>query len=129
MKVIIAGSRNIIDYDLVVEAITKSKFKIGTVVSGHARGVDLLGEKWANLNQIPRDLYPADWDTHGKKAGFLRNAVMADYADALIAVWDGESKGTKDMIDRMCAKKKPVFVFGVRKQRAKPIGLEVFTDL
>ena len=42
---------------------------------------------------------PADWDLDGKSAGFKRNVKMAEYADALVAFWDGESKGTKHMIE------------------------------
>lgn len=44
-------------------------------------------------------IFKADWDKHGKAAGFKRNTEMAKYADALIAFWDGKSKGTKHMID------------------------------
>ena len=43
--------------------------------------------------------FPADWDLEGKSAGFKRNVKMAEYADALVAFWDGESKGTKHMIE------------------------------
>ena len=44
-------------------------------------------------------VFPADWDKYGKRAGYLRNVQMAEYADALLAFWDGESRGTKNMID------------------------------
>lgn len=49
--------------------------------------------------QIPVIHFPANWDKHGKSAGHIRNAEMAKYADALVAFWDGKSKGTKGMID------------------------------
>lgn len=102
MKTIIAGSRGITDYYVVLAAILESNFEITEVVSGTARGVDSLGETYAVRNKLPIAKFPADWDRFGKRAGFLRNADMALYADALIAVWDGKSKGTKHMID--CAK-------------------------
>jgi hypothetical protein len=54
--------------------------------------------------------YPADWDTFGKSAGYRRNEQMAEDADALVAFWDGESKGTAHMIDTMAAMDKPVRV-------------------
>lgn len=99
MKTIIAGSRNIDSLDIVFQAVNQSKFLISTVVSGGARGVDQLGEQWAKMNNIPVDIYLANWDKYGKSAGYKRNTIMAMNADALIAIWDGESKGTKHMID------------------------------
>ena len=44
---------------------------------------------------------PADWDKYGKSAGFIRNKEMVDIADAAIIFWDGDSKGTKDTIERV----------------------------
>lgn len=99
MKVIIAGSRKINDYELVKRVIKRSGFLIKRVVCGCAEGVDRLGEKWAMENNIPVIYFPADWVLYGKRAGFHRNFNMASFADALIAVWDGESTGTKNMID------------------------------
>ena len=98
MKVIIAGSRTIIQYDKVKEAILNSKYNISEVVSGTAIGVDRYGERFALLNNIPIKKFPANWDKYGKKAGIIRNEEMAKYADALIAVWNGTSSGTKHMI-------------------------------
>ena len=99
MKVIIAGSRDITNYNLLLKVIEKSKFEITEVVSGTARGVDKLGERYAEENNIPLKKFPADWNKYNKMAGYLRNKQMAEYADALIAIWDGESRGTKNMID------------------------------
>lgn len=64
-------------------------------------GADLLGKKWAILNGVPIKNFPADWDKYGKAAGPIRNAQMAEYADYLIAFWDGKSRGTKNMIETM----------------------------
>ena len=99
MKVIIAGSRGIFDYQRILDAVTESEFHITEVVSGKAMGVDQLGERYAKENGITLKLFPANWKEHGKRAGYLRNVEMAEYADALIAVWDGVSNGTKHMID------------------------------
>lgn len=109
MKVIIAGSRDINDYSLVEEAIEDSQYTISEVVSGKAKGVDYLGEVYAKRKHIPVKDFPADWDTYGKAGGPIRNEQMAKYADALIAIWDGESKGTKNMID--AAKKAGIYVY------------------
>jgi hypothetical protein len=110
MKVIIAGSRNIKSFSIVKSAVDESKFIISEVVSGRAEGVDYLGEQWAIKNGVQIAKFPADWNTHGKAAGHIRNKQMADYADALVAVWDGSSRGTKNMIDNMKKLNKLVFV-------------------
>lgn len=117
MRVIIAGSRNFNNYSLVQKAIDESEMEITTVISGNARGVDLLGERWANENNIPLEIYPADWKPahlNGKtdrSAGYKRNALMAEHADGLVAIWDGESKGTRHMIDIAVKNKLRVFVY------------------
>jgi len=113
MKCIIAGSRSITDYVTLETAISESGFDtdgaIAQVVSGGARGVDTLAEEWAYRNRRQLIIFPADWDTYGKSAGIRRNEQMAIWADALIALWDGKSSGTKHMIS--CAKKHGLRVF------------------
>jgi len=99
MRTIIAGSRDVTDYQIVVKAILAANILISCVVSGTARGVDRLGEDFARAAGIPVALYPAEWTKYGKSAGYRRNEVMAANADALIAIWDGKSVGTKHMID------------------------------
>lgn len=103
MKTIIAGSRDIVQMKYVEAAILNASltgFDISEIVSGTARGVDRLGENYGKRNNIPIKRFPADWNKYGKKAGYIRNEVMALYADALISVWDGKSSGSKDMIER-----------------------------
>ena len=99
MRTIIAGSRNITELGIVGAAIKLSDLDITEIVCGCAHGVDMLGKEYGNLNNIPVALYPAEWEKYGKSAGYKRNVTMAENADALIAVWDGISKGTKHMID------------------------------
>ena len=111
MKVIIAGSRKGFQPIDITLAVTRSAFYIKEVVSGTARGVDRLGENWANTMHIPIKRFPADWNKHGKSAGHIRNRQMGDYADALIALWDGESKGTKGMIEYMKSLNKPIYIY------------------
>ena len=101
MKVIIAGGRTFNDYDLLCQNCDKA-LSLQTeieIVSGTANGADKLGEKYAKEKGYPIKQFPADWDKYGKSAGYKRNEEMAKYADALIAFWDGKSKGTKHMID------------------------------
>lgn len=111
MKVIVAGSREGFVARNVFEAIEESNFSITEIVSGTARGVDRDGEYYAKLHNIPVKRFPADWDSYGKSAGYIRNNQMAAYADALIAVWDGKSPGTKSMIEIMKDWNKPVYIY------------------
>lgn len=110
MKVIVAGSRNVRDYKIVAETIARSGFQITEVVSGCAIGVDTLGEQWARANNIPIKEMPANWNQYGNSAGPIRNKQMALYADAAIVIWDGESRGTRNMIENMVRMKKPYFI-------------------
>ena len=98
MRTIIAGSRTISDYSSVLTAIKQSGFIVTAIVSGGARGVDSLGQRYARENLLPLEIVLPNWNEYGFVAGFLRNEEMASMADALIAVWDGKSRGTAYMI-------------------------------
>jgi len=120
MKVIVAGSRSITDYQLVSQiisnTISKYNIQITEIVSGCAGGVDTLGEQWALENGVKVEPMPAEWDDitvpnalirtnkwdkeYNARAGFQRNEAMAVYGDILISIWDGKSRGTRDMRDR-----------------------------
>ena len=115
MKTIIAGSREITDYAVLLQAIKGCPFPITSVVSGCARGVDTLGEQYAQENNLKLYKFPADWSTYGKRAGYIRNAEMADNAEALLAVWDGNSRGTKHMINTAIQKGMEVHIYMYRK--------------
>ena len=100
-KVIVAGSREFSDYVFLTEVLDqllKDEPDV-EIVSGTARGADSLGERYAADKGYKLTKFPADWNTYGKSAGYRRNVDMGNYADALIAFWDGVSKGTKHMID------------------------------
>lgn len=114
MKTIIAGSRGVTSKIEVFKAIVESGFHITEVVSGRARGVDRIGEEFALERRIPLKLFPADWDGLGRAAGHIRNAQMAYYADALIAIWDGASKGTANMIHLASRRGLQVYVHTVK---------------
>lgn len=103
-KVIIAGTRSFDDYSLLCSFCDKCLSRKGLthdiiVVSGTARGADRLGERYAHERGYEIKRFPADWRNNGKAAGIIRNTDMANYADALIAFWDGQSKGTLNMIE------------------------------
>lgn len=111
LRVIIAGSRDFSDYELLkksaIEIITKKTMlpDLTRIISGGARGADTLGERFANEMGLEISRFIPDWDGLGKRAGYVRNAEMAKFAveddndGMLIAFWDGQSRGTKHMID------------------------------
>ena len=115
-RVIIAGCRDFNNYELLREKcdhmLSKKKdtHKV-IIVSGHAAGADALGEVYALERGFDLETYPADW-SRGRMAGPLRNERMARVADALIAFWDGQSRGTVNMIS--LAKSKGLSVAVVR---------------
>jgi hypothetical protein len=113
MKVIIAGSRDWVTGEDVKAAMDACPFFVNVVVSGKARGADTLGERWAAEHGHMVAPFPADWDTHGKSAGPIRNQEMAEYAGGLVALWDGKSKGTQNMVTEMVKRGKPVFIWGL----------------
>lgn len=103
-KVIVAGGRKFNDYNLLkskLDVILAEKRKTHQIyiISGMAKGADTLGEQYASENGFTVLGFPAEWNLYGKSAGILRNEEMAKVGDALIAFWDGESPGTKHMIE------------------------------
>ena len=101
-RVIIAGSRSFEDYDMLVRTMDMVLRNITDeiqVVCGMAAGADTLGERYAKERRYQIAYFPADWKKYGRAAGFNRNVEMAKHADALVAFWDGKSKGTKHMLD------------------------------
>jgi hypothetical protein len=100
MKVIIAGSRDFNDYETLKEIcdFMLSRQTDIEIVSGVAKGADLLGERYAKEKGYSIKQFPANWSI-GKQAGYLRNEEMAQYADAAIVFWDGKSKGSEHMIN------------------------------
>lgn len=117
MKVIIAGSRDLsIPSSEINRILGIAGFRPDVIVSGGARGIDRCGESYAEDNQIPIKRFLADWDKHGKAAGPIRNAEMAEYADALVA-FPGIGKGTWGMIKLMIDNGKPLVVYDLSKNR------------
>jgi len=103
MKIAVIGSRTFNDYNILVSAILKSFSleDIDCIISGGARGADSLAERFSReyLKKEPV-IFRADWDTHGKSAGFIRNTIIINNAGYVIAFWDGKSTGTLDSIKK-----------------------------
>jgi hypothetical protein len=110
VRTIIAGGRSVTNYRHLDTALNMCGWIPSVVLCGGAKGIDTMGAEWADSENIPIEYYLADWDKYGRKAGMIRNAEMANHAEALIAVWDGESKGTANMINIAKARKLKVYV-------------------
>ncbi len=107
MKVAVIGSRNLFVRDLskyLPEGTTE-------IVSGGARGVDTSAREYAKANGIPLKEFLPDYNQYGKGAPLQRNLLIIDYADVVLAFWDGKSRGTKFVIDNCKEKGKPVKIF------------------
>ena len=119
-RVIIAGTRDFADYEALK---TYADYKLSRIedsieiVSGGSRGADTLGEQYAREKGYSIKRFPADWEKYGRSAGPRRNEAMARYADALLAYWDGESRGTKNMIELAKGNGLKVGVFQYRKEK------------
>lgn len=100
-KVIVAGGREFDDYELLkmkLDILLQNKEEV-IIVSGAARGADKLGERYAKERGYAISSHPANWNRYRNSAGYVRNREMAKLGDALVAFWDGKSKGTRHMID------------------------------
>ena len=103
MKLIIAGSRDIKEATRIIDTMVLGEDILPfpeEVVNGGCWGVDMAGVIWAKGCAVSVKSFFPDWARYGKSAGPIRNEQMAEHADALLAIWDGESKGTFDMINK-----------------------------
>ena len=114
-KLIVAGGRDFNDAELLSRTLyamadVELADKSVSIVSGMARGADALAYRFAHSLGIKCYEFNAQWDRYGKKAGYMRNTEMGKFADGLLCFWDGESHGTRHMIDYMASINKPVTV-------------------
>ena len=116
MRVAIIGSRDFNDYELVKKTLDPVKDKITLIVSGGAKGADSLGDRYAQENSIPTEIFIPDWDKHGRGAGYIRNKEIVSNCDVVIAFWDGVSPGTQHS-------------FKLSEQLNKPIKIIKYNEL
>jgi hypothetical protein len=117
MIIAIIGSRTVYDYEALKSLLAGEQ--VTEVVSGGAAGVDALAERWAREHGKPLTVIRPDYTRYGRRAPMVRNAEIVKQADKVVALWDGESKGTAATI-RMARKAgKPITV---HTWRADPGG-------
>ena len=105
-RLAIIGGRDFNNYELFLETI--KEFKMEEIVSGGAKGADTMAEKYARENNIPTNIYLAEWNIYGRKAGIIRNKKIIDNCDKVLAFWDGKSPGTNNSINLAIKNKKPI---------------------
>lgn len=127
MILCIFGSRNItpsdmeIDYAISVCMEKKGWPKPTRIMSGMAAGADTAAVRYAHRTCLPLDSMPADWRNRGRGAGFIRNGEMARLATHFIGFWDGQSRGTAQMMRCVKLQEKPLYMRVTRK--ADPLVL------
>ena len=118
VTLLVSGSRGLVDAPWcearIAEALTQWGLRpddVALLVNGNAVGVDTIAKQWAWRQSIPVKLFKPDWSKHGKAAGMIRNREMLKKATHVIALWDGQSSGTKAVIDGATALGKPLCQF------------------
>ncbi len=104
MKLMIVGSRSITDFDL-SPYITAD---VDTVISGGAEGVDRLAEQYADLHRLSKYILRPRYDLYGRAAPLKRNEQVVELADAVLVIWDGQSRGTQYTLNYSKKKNKPL---------------------
>ena len=99
-KLMVCGSRTIVDEQWIFSKLNElfALHKDMVVLSGGAAGVDSIGEKWADLHNVPIEHFLPDWKKYGRSAGPRRNKIMVERADYIICFWDGKSRGTASTV-------------------------------
>lgn len=125
MKLIIAGKRDIYPQtDFLDEVINHFNIHNSQIVSGGATGVDAAAKYYCKsfygeaISSKYKE-FSANWDEHGKAAGPIRNKQMAEYGDALLLIWDGESRGSANMKKEMEKLNKPVYEVILKSPKLK----------
>jgi len=114
----IVGSRTITNEKFVNRILNCYKFMFGKptcIISGGAKGIDTIGETWADTLGIEKKIFLPDWDKYGKRAGFIRNEDIIKNCDICLAIWDGGSNGTKndfELCEKYC---KNLLIFNMKE--------------
>lgn len=122
-RVVIAECRDYNNYDEAKKFIDACIIDIKKdneiiIVSGCASGADAIGERYAEENGFEVEKYSADWKTYGRSAGPRRSKQMAEVSDYVICFWDGESRGTRSMIEYAKTFGKPIRIKYINSKKA-----------
>ncbi|MCK9543719.1 MAG: DUF2493 domain-containing protein [Novosphingobium sp.] len=120
MNIAVIGSREFKDKNFVFQTLSgffDNQLSYGNIssdyvlVSGGAKGVDSWGEEFWKKHSGECIIFKPEWDKYGKSAGFIRNKLIIEKSNRIIAFWNGISKGTKHSIDLAISMDKPVDIY------------------
>ncbi len=114
-RIVIGGCRTFDNYKIFEEAVDSYLNHISpqgdiVILSGHCRGTDMLAEKYAKIRNYKLEIIPAQWKLYGKSAGPIRNRIMVESSNCVIAFWDNKSRGTKNLVYLANQFNKPLFI-------------------
>ncbi len=118
MRLAIVGSRNIcnnIVYKIIEQVINKATANIDEIVTGGAIGVDTIAEEYANNNNIKTTIFKPMFKKFGMQSYFIRNRLIIDNADFVLAIWDMQSRGTKYTINYAKSTKKKILIIDTHR--------------
>jgi predicted Rossmann fold nucleotide-binding protein DprA/Smf involved in DNA uptake len=118
MKTAVVGTRTFDDYQALKKTLDNLKNKPTEIISGGARGADALAERYAMEYNLPMTIIEANWNLHGKSAGPIRNLLIVEACEQVVAMWNGESRGTENTIKTANELNKPAIVvnYGISQQ-------------
>jgi hypothetical protein len=122
MKTAVIGTRTFENYEQLEKTLNDLGDKPTEIISGGAKGADALAERYATENGIKMTVINADWHMHGKMAGPMRNLLIVEACEQLVAMWDGESKGTKHAINEARKQGKPTKVVNYASEQTGLFG-------
>ena len=128
MIIFVTGSREGIPKEYVwktLESVFKDIKKFFIIIHGGAKGVDLFAHEYCIEHKIDDVFYEPNYEKYGRGAPFVRNTEMAEKCDICVAIWDGQSKGTKHAIDECVRLKKPLKMFATVKNMKKFVGIKL----
>ncbi len=114
-RVAVVGTRTFHDYALLSTSLSTLFPKIDLIVSGGAQGADALAERYAREHGIVVRIFKPDWQRYGKRAGPIRNALIVDHADYVVAFWDGQSRGTLSSVQLARRQGKPLQIIHYKR--------------
>ena len=119
MNLLICGSRTIAGADVqIMRALLHFGLSPDTISSGGGGAVDLAADQYARERGLRFRVILADWNLHGRSAGMIRNEKLVKEVDAVLAIWDGQSPGTKHVMERAWRRNIPVYLATVRTEYA-----------